>query len=85
VFPTARKLRELQVVTKDLDHVDSVDVSVRHVSAPELVEDAAGVAPMIGRTRSRGDELALNRSQPELEDLLTTEVSTPPDAGAQSA
>ncbi len=85
VFPTARKLRELQVVTKDLDAVNSVDVSVRHVSAPELVEDAAGVAPMIGRTRSRGDELALNRSQPELEDLLTGEVSTPPDAGAQTA
>jgi hypothetical protein len=40
---------------------------------------------MIGRTRSRGDEQALNRSQPALEDLLTGEASTPPEPGAQTA
>lgn len=82
VFPTARKLRELNVVDRELDAVHASEASVRPLTAVELVEDATGVAPMIGRSRT-ADELLL-RPQPELTDLLSTEASTPQE-GAQTA
>ncbi|MGT3784175.1 DNA recombination protein RmuC, partial [Staphylococcus aureus] len=82
VFPTARKLRELNVVDRELDAVHASEASVRPLTAVELVEDATGVAPMIGRART-ADELLL-RPQPELTDLLSTEASTPQE-GAQTA
>ncbi|MEE9963939.1 MAG: DNA recombination protein RmuC [Propionicimonas sp.] len=52
VFPTARKLRDLKVTDKELEPVKTVDARTRQVSADELVEDAAAVTPLIGRTRN---------------------------------
>jgi DNA recombination protein RmuC len=74
VFPAARKLRELKVTEKELDAVHATDAAVRPLTSVELVEDAAGIAPMIGRTRT--DEL-LTRAQPELSELLEGEASVP--------
>nr|WP_300142579.1 DNA recombination protein RmuC [Propionicimonas sp.] len=83
VFPTARKLRELKVTEKDLAPVSASEAAVRPLTSAELVEDAAGVAPMIGRTRA-SDDLLLERPQPELDDLLAVEATTPQQA-AQTA
>jgi DNA recombination protein RmuC len=69
VFPTARKLRDLGVTTKDLAPVQASEASVRPLTSPELVEDAAGVPAMIGRARA-GDGLALGRRDPSLDELL---------------
>jgi DNA recombination protein RmuC len=82
VFPTARKLRDLKVTEKELDAVHASDASVRPLTSVELVEDAAGVAPMIGRSRS-ADEL-LARPEPELDELLAPELP-PPAEGARTA
>jgi DNA recombination protein RmuC len=82
VFPTARKLRDLNVVDKELDAVHASEASVRPLTAVELVEDAAGVPPMLGRERS-GELLA--RVQPELDELLATEAVRPAPNHAQSA
>lgn len=49
VFPTARKLRDLKVVDKQLETVNSLDTAARPLTAPELIEDAAAVTPLIGR------------------------------------
>ncbi len=51
VFPTARKLRDLRVVDKQLDPVNSLDTAARPLTAPELIEDAAAITPIIGRSR----------------------------------
>jgi DNA recombination protein RmuC len=82
VFPAARKLRDLKVIEKELAPVTASEAAVRPLTSVELVEDAAGIAPMIGRARA-ADDLLL-RPQPELSDLLATEGSTPQD-GAQTA
>jgi DNA recombination protein RmuC len=52
VFPTARKLRELKVTESELDQVKLAEAAVRPLTATELVEDAAAVTPMIGRSRA---------------------------------
>ncbi|MGC3994178.1 MAG: DNA recombination protein RmuC [Propionicimonas sp.] len=83
VFPTARKLRDLKVTERELDPVRVVEAGVRPLTGAELVEDAVGVTPMIGRTRAADDLLA--RSQPGLDELLEGEAATLPDAGAQTA
>ncbi|HAM45387.1 MAG TPA: DNA recombination protein RmuC [Propionibacteriaceae bacterium] len=51
VFPTARKLRDLRVVDKQLDPVNSLDTAARPLTAPELIEDATAITPIIGRSR----------------------------------
>jgi DNA recombination protein RmuC len=75
VFPAARKLRDLKVTEKELAPVSASEAAVRPLTSVELVEDAAGVAPMIGRTRTTDD--FLTRPQPELDDLLAIEAATP--------
>lgn len=82
VFPTARKLRDLNITERELAPVSPTDVAVRPLTGAELVEDAVGVAPMIGRTRTADDLLA--RPQPELDDLFAIEA-VPPEKGAQTA
>jgi len=82
VFPAARKLRDLKVTEKELSPVNASEAAVRPLTSVELVEDAAGVAPMIGRART-ADELLL-RPQPELTDLLAAETPARRD-GAQTA
>lgn len=49
VFPTARRLHDLQVTDKELDAVEGITAGVRTLTAPELVADASEVASLIGR------------------------------------
>jgi len=65
VMVTARKLRDYQVTEDEIEPAKQVELSVRELTAPELVEDAVQVEPMIGRDSRR----ALARSNPEI-DLL---------------
>jgi hypothetical protein len=64
--------------------VRASEAAVRPLTTVELVEDAVGVTPMIGRGRA-AEELALTRQQPELDDLLSAEVSLPRKGDAQTA
>jgi DNA recombination protein RmuC len=75
VFPTARRLRELHVTSKQLDQVAGVELAVRPITAPELVEDAVEVTPMIGVRR---DDEGLTRPQPALDELLAADSSALP-------
>ncbi|MDR1712204.1 MAG: DNA recombination protein RmuC [Propionibacteriaceae bacterium] len=61
VFPTARKLRDLQVTDKELEPIQQSDAGVRALSAPELVSDAIVVPSIIGRGK---------QAEPEQEALL---------------
>jgi len=63
--------------------VHASEAAVRPLTTVELVEDAAGVTPMIGR--GRADDLSLTRPQPELDDLLSAEASAPRTGDAQTA
>ncbi len=81
VFPTARKLRELKVTDKELEHVNPVDPGVRSLTAAELVEDAASITPMIGRTRSEAAaELDSVAGDPSLLDLVAADAPRPKSA-----
>ena len=53
-----------------------VEVAVRPITAPELVEDAAQVTPMIGVRRS--DDEGLTRPQPALDELLAGDSGAAP-------
>jgi len=83
VFPTARKLRDLKVVDKELEAVSAIDTAVRPLTAPELIEDAAAVTPMIGRTRAPEAELTTG-SDPILDAMLAAEKPTT-ESGVLSA
>ena len=76
VFPTARKLRDLHVTAKELPPVGATDAAVRPLTAPELVEDAVGVTPMIG-ARDAGEAEQLTRPQPALDELVAGELPPP--------
>lgn len=69
VFPTARKLRDLKVVDKPLETVNSLDTAARPLTAPELIEDATMITPIIGRSRV---------------EAISTEDSDEPPAAGQS-
>ncbi|GAB3623644.1 hypothetical protein GCM10027418_17270 [Mariniluteicoccus endophyticus] len=81
VLVTARKFRDLQVTDKELGAHQTVDEAVRDVSAPELVEDAAQVEPMIGRGSKRRRALserdALTRDEPDLLDWVDPPAPPP--------
>jgi DNA recombination protein RmuC len=66
VLVQARRFRDLKVTEKELDALSSVDEPVRQIQAAELVDDAAGVEPMVGRTSRRRTE------PPEAETLWRT-------------
>ncbi|OYO03855.1 DNA recombination protein RmuC [Enemella evansiae] len=70
VLVTARRFRDLKVTDAELTAPQSVDESTRDIAAPELVEDAARVEPMIGRGAKRRKALPerdeLSREQPDL-------------------
>ncbi|WP_324252453.1 DNA recombination protein RmuC, partial [Enemella dayhoffiae] len=72
VLVTARRFRDLSVTDAELVAPQSVDENTRDIAAPELVEDAAKVEPMIGRgsRRRRGlpEQSELTRSEPNLLD-----------------
>ena len=82
VLVRARKFRDLKVSDRELTALSSVDEPVRQIQAPELVDDAVRVEPMIGRGARRravvpeADELV--RSDPDLLELV--EDSEPPQS-----
>lgn len=74
VFPSARKLKDLKVTEKALDPVKPVEQGIRPLTAPELVEDAVSVTPMIGRNRFEiAPETPASAPEPSLMDLAATE------------
>lgn len=78
VFPAARKLKDLQVVTKELAEVNGIDQAVRPLVAAELVADAVQVEPILGRQRAKAalpESSELRRGQPSLDALLPVEGS----------
>ena len=76
VLVKARQLTDLKVSNADLKALTTVDDPVRQIQAPELVEDAVQVEPMVGRQRRsrRRAELPesdeLRRADPELFELV---------------
>lgn len=83
VFPTARKLRDLQVVAdKELPEVKGSEAAVRPLTAAELVEDAVDVPAMIGRARELD---LLPGRQPTLDDLAAPEAPVKLAGRAQTA
>ena len=83
VFPTARRLRDLHVTSKQLDQVNAVEAAVRPLTAPELVENAVGVTPMIGARRD--DDEGLTRPQPALDELVAADSPPPPSRSRRTA
>lgn len=75
VFPTARKLRDLKFVDKELAPVSAIDAAARQLTAPELIEDAAAVTPLIGRGRAAEAELPA-AIDPILDAMLAAEKPT---------
>ncbi len=83
VMASARKFRDLKVTNEVLDDVKAVEETVRQIAAPELVEDAAQVTPMLGRELralpSSEIEL-LRRAEPTTEELAAL-PTRPPTTG----
>ena len=77
VLVQARRFRDLQVTEHDLAPLSSVDDAVRQIQAPELVDDAVQVEPMVGRPRRQPqppEAEALWRADPELDELVTGDL-----------
>lgn len=70
VLPKARQFHELSVTEKELCASQPVVEPARVLTAPELVEHASQVEPMIGRTRRKTlpEEAELTRPEPDLLD-----------------
>ena len=92
VFATARKLRDLRVTDGELRELTGVEASVRPITAPELVEDAVQVVPMIDANGRRGRQRAIEaesaelvRGIPPVEDLVSeASLLEPPPAARPS-
>jgi DNA recombination protein RmuC len=70
VLPTARRFRDLKVTEAELSVPVPVEEPARVITAPELVEHAAQVEPLIGRTRRSAlpEQAELTRAEPDLLD-----------------
>ena len=83
VLVRARKFRDLQVSDKDLSALQQLDDAVRQIQAPELVDDAVRVEPMVGRGRKKPQAIPeaaeLVRADPDLLALVETDVATAGD------
>ena len=66
VLVRARKFRDLQVSDKELTGLTQIDDPVRQIQAPELVDDAVQIEPMVGRSSKR----RRRSSVPEAEELV---------------
>jgi len=77
VLVQARRFRDLQVTEHDLAPLTSVDDAVRQIQAPELVDDAVQVEPMVGRARRQPqppEAEALWRADPDLDELVAGDL-----------
>ena len=89
VLVRARKFRDLQVSDKELSPLQQIDDAVRQIQAPELVDDAVRVEPMVGRGRRKQQALPaaeaaeLVRSDPDLLALVETDILLPVDPQEQ--
>ncbi|HEX5088434.1 MAG TPA: DNA recombination protein RmuC [Nocardioides sp.] len=74
VFVSARRFRDLQVSERELSPPERLEAPVRQIQAPELVDDATQVEPLVGRRTRRAPEPpeaeTLWRSDPEVEELV---------------
>jgi DNA recombination protein RmuC len=90
VLVRARKFRDLKVSDRELPGPTQIDEPVRQIQAPELVDDAVQVEPIVGR-RSRRHGAAipeaseLYRSDPDLSELIEETSPDQPDQNAQSS
>src|SRR6185312_11256391 len=78
VLVGARRFRDLKVSDAELGGLTSVDEPIRQIQAPELVEDAVRIEPLVGReSRRAGSHLEmpeaaeLVRSDPDLLELVS--------------
>jgi DNA recombination protein RmuC len=91
VLVKARQFTDLKVSEIELKTVTSVDDPVRQIQAPELVDDAVQVEPIVGRTRRprrRGalpESEELHRADPELFELLAETDPPAPGSGKDRA
>ena len=81
VLVRARKFRDLQVSDKELSALPQLDDAVRQIQAPELVDDAVRVEPMVGRGRRRHalaapEAAELVRTDPDLLALVEADAGT---------
>ena len=75
VLVQARRFSDLKVTEAELTGLTQLEATTRQIQAPELVEDATRVEPMVGRTskrRGRG-ATALGAAVPEAEELVRPE------------
>ena len=85
VLVGARRFRDLKVSDAELGSLTSVDEPVRQIQAPELVEDAVQIEPMVGRRprRGKGREMPeadqLVRGEPDLLELVSDSVASADD------
>jgi DNA recombination protein RmuC len=85
VLVTARRFRDLKVTDKELAAPEVIETAIRPIQAPELVEDAVQIEPIVGRTRRQQqppEAEALWRADPDLDELAAGELeqSTPEDS-----
>ncbi|HLL61635.1 MAG TPA: DNA recombination protein RmuC [Propionibacteriaceae bacterium] len=74
VLVRARRFRDLRVSDADLAALPQLDDAVRQIQAPELVDDAVQVEPMVGRGRKKRSTKASEGSEvPEAAELIRSE------------
>jgi DNA recombination protein RmuC len=69
VLVRARRFRDLKVSERELTALCSIDEPVRQIQAPELVDDAVQVEPLVGRGSRRRGQLPV----PEADQLIRTD------------
>ncbi len=91
VLVRARKFRDLRVSDKELTRLTQIDDSVRQIQAPELVDDAVQVEPMVGRGSKRHraasvpEAAELVRADPDLLELIEGEPAEPAQRETKSS
>jgi DNA recombination protein RmuC len=88
VLVRARKFRDLKVSERELPGPTQIDEPVRQIQAPELVDDAVQVEPMIGRRSQRRvavipEAAELYRPDPDLTELIEETTTDNPGQSKQ--
>ncbi len=76
VLVQARRFSDLKVTEAELTGLTQLEATTRQIQAPELVEDAVQVEPMVGRTsrrRGRGAAAGTAGQVPEADELVRPE------------
>ncbi len=81
VLVRARRFRDLKVSDDELGTLPQLDDAVRQIQAPELVDDAVQVEPMVGRGRKKRnadppEAAELVRGEPDLLALVEADAIT---------